>query len=203
MIGPETPLILGSRSPRRAEILAGLGVPFEVVAAEIDETPNSAESVDGYIERVVDDKARATAELLGRREHGVRLVADTLVTVDGLILGKPGSEEGAVAMLERLCGRSHTVLTRYRVDTAAGLSLARTVRSQVHFRGASRSELEAYARSGEGLDKAGAYAIQGLGAFLVERLDGSYTAVVGLPACELVADLLALGALSRFPLPPR
>ncbi|HSC87027.1 MAG TPA: nucleoside triphosphate pyrophosphatase [Polyangiaceae bacterium] len=214
MIGTARPLILGSSSPRRAEILTTLGLPFEVRVASVDEQVRPAEAPHEYIERIVDEKANAIAALGSIAESGapasaqvlepvssrVRLVADTLVTRAGRIYGKPVDKADALVMLEGLVGTSHEVMTRYRLDLPGGTSWARTVTSQVHFRSASRAELERYVDSGEGLDKAGAYAIQGLGSFLVERLDGSYGAVVGLPACELVADLLALGALTAFPL---
>jgi septum formation protein len=122
-------------------------------------------------------------------------------------VGKPADIAEAVVTLNRLVGRTHTVLTRYLL--AAGLRdarwplqeplLARTVQSEVKLRAATQQEVHGYAASGEGLDKAGAYAAQGLGAFLVESVSGSYTNVVGLPVCELVSDLQALGLLQSFP----
>ncbi|HTV18705.1 MAG TPA: Maf family protein, partial [Polyangiaceae bacterium] len=130
-------------------------------------------------------------------------VADTTVVIDDQILGKPADVAEAVATLSRLVGRSHEVFTRYaigRAEPGAGALLgARTVRTEVRLRRASAAEVDAYARTGEGLDKAGAYAAQGIGTFLVEGVTGSYSNVVGLPACELVSDLTALGLLQGFP----
>ena len=131
------------------------------------------------------------------------LVADTTVVIDGQILGKPADAADAVAILSRLVGRSHDVFTCYaigRAEPGEGALLAtRTVHTEVRLRRASAAEVEAYARTGEGLDKAGAYAAQGIGTFLVEGVTGSYSNVVGLPACELVSDLTRLGLLAGFP----
>jgi septum formation protein len=128
------------------------------------------------------------------------LVADTSVTLDGEILGKPLDAADAERMLSTLCGREHRVLTRYALCLTDGsLQRTRTVATRVWLRTASLAEIRGYARTGEGLDKAGAYAVQGHGAFLVERIDGSYTNVVGLPACEVVLDLGASGLLGPYP----
>ena len=151
------------------------------------------------------------------------VVADTTVVLDDTIVGKPADVEEAIVTLTRLVGRTHTVLTRYAIaagreaahaapspaapalgaPSLAGPSppslLARTVQTEVTLRAATRQEVHGYAHTGEGLDKAGAYAAQGLGAFLVEGVTGSYTNVVGLPVCELVSDLQALGLLRGFP----
>src|SRR5262249_49056947 len=150
-----------------------------------------------YVERIVVDKLTAVARALDERAalSGV-LVADTTVVVDGEILGKPRDAEDAVALLSRIVGRTHVVVTRYAVSVPgepARPALARTVESRVMMRLATRAAIERYAATGEGLDKAGAYAAQGVGTFLISRIDGSFTNVVGLPACEVVEDLLALG----------
>ena len=125
------------------------------------------------------------------------------MVIDDQILGKPADAADAVAILSRLVGRSHDVFTRYAIGRAepgeGALLAARTVRTEVRLRRASAAEVEAYARTGEGLDKAGAYAAQGIGSFLVEGVTGSYSNVVGLPACELVSDLTRLGLLAGFP----
>jgi septum formation protein len=124
------------------------------------------------------------------------------VVIDGDILGKPEGASGAVRLLERIVGRTHTVYTRYALSLASAPAVAaaaRTVATDVTLRPASTDELARYAASGEGLDKAGAYAAQGLGAFLIERIVGSYSNVVGLPACEVVLDLRELGLLGPFP----
>jgi len=199
MFGPAKPMVLGSRSPRRAEILTTLGLDFRVVAPNVDEGVRVGEEPAAYVERVVDAKAQALESLLGAEPRAAVLVADTLVTLDGRIFGKPADAAAAFEMLSVLSGRAHTVMTRYKLATPSGATRARTVSSTVYFREASSEELRAYAESGEGLDKAGAYALQGLGSFLVERLDGSYSGVIGLPACELVRDLTELGLAREFP----
>ena len=202
MITTETPLVLGSASPRRSEILRGLGVPIRVCPADVEETVRASESPLRYIERIVADKLGAVAgKARGEPCAGV-LVADTIVVVDGEVLGKPVDMADAERLLAKLAGRGHTVYTRYAISKYSELGIAavtRTVESRVTMRAAAPAELARYAATGEGLDKAGAYAIQGIGAFLVERIDGSYSNVVGLPACEVVVDLLRVGLLREFP----
>jgi septum formation protein len=130
------------------------------------------------------------------------VVADTIVVLGDSVLGKPRDVDEAEETLKRLAGRTHRVLTRYAVSVSPDserVRVARTVESDVTIRAAAPAELRAYAETGEGLDKAGAYAAQGIGSFLVERISGSYTNVVGLPTCELVMDLRALGLLVAFP----
>ena len=194
------PLVLGSASPRRREILGSLGIPCVVVPAAVDESTAPGEKPRDYLERVVTLKRRAVLEALAGRAAGAVLVADTSVTLGDEIFGKPADAAEAERMLERLSGREHVVFTRYALSAPDGGALReRTVASRVWLRTATREELRGYAASGEGFDKAGAYAVQGLGAFLIERIDGSYTNVVGLPACELVQDLTAGGWLEHFP----
>jgi septum formation protein len=200
IVSAEKPLILGSASPRRREILTGLGLPIFVLPADVDESVRAGEAPGAYLERIVGDKLARVTERLGEREGSAVLVADTSVIVDDDILGKPSDVADAERLLTRLCGRMHRVLTRYAIGLPGGvLVTARTVVTEVWLRAASADEISAYARSGEGLDKAGAYAAQGVGAFLVERLNGSYTNVVGLPACEVVLDLKQHGLLGPFP----
>jgi septum formation protein len=199
-ISQEYPLILGSRSPRRAQILAELRIPFVVRPAAADESVLSRDLPGGYLERVVRNKLEAVLAA-NIEERAALLVADTIVVVDDRIVGKPDDPDGAFELLCALAGREHTVMTRYALTrTQKSEPLAqRTVTSRVTMRQASRDELRRYADSGEGLDKAGAYAVQGLGAFLIARIDGSYTNVVGLPACELVQDLSAVDLLGPYP----
>lgn len=204
------PLLLGSASPRRSELLRRLGLPFLTLAPEVDEALAADEAPDAYLERVVAAKLRAVAEAWGRRsdvrapQPAAILVADTSVILEQRVLGKPADAAEARAMLAALSGRSHRVATRFALGALDGRVLgARTVSTTVWFRAARDHELDAYADSGEGLDKAGAYAVQGLGSFLVERIDGSWDAVVGLPSAELVTLLLELGVLERFPRVPR
>jgi septum formation protein len=199
-VSADRPLVLGSASPRRREILTGLGLPLVVLPADIDESVRPHETAGHYLERIVDDKLRAVTSRLEERPFAAVLVADTSVVIDEEILGKPRDTADAVRVLSLLCGRVHRVLTRYAIGRPDGVRIvARTVTTEVMLRAASAEEISAYARSGEGLDKAGAYAAQGKGSFLVERLNGSYTNVVGLPACEVVLDLKQHGLLGPFP----
>ena len=203
MICPDRPLVLGSASPRRQQLLQGLGIPIRVVPGNVEETERPGESPEAYLERVVADKlGEVASQLDGCRDFAGLLVADTIVVIDDKILGKPGSEADACALLGLLVGRTHRVDTRYAVARAERPSLevvSRTVKSYVTLRPASDDEVRRYARTGEGLDKAGAYAAQGIGAFLIERIEGSYTNVVGLPTCEVVLDLRHTGLLENFP----
>jgi septum formation protein len=201
MISAETPLVLGSASPRRRDILSGLGIAIRVAPADIPEHLQEGEDALGYVSRIVQEKLAAVAARLDAPLSGV-LVADTIVVIDGSVLGKPVDVADAERLLRRIAGKTHTVYTRYAIslpDSPAVAAVARTVATEVSLRAASPEELARYAASGEGLDKAGAYAAQGLGAFLIERIVGSYSNVVGLPACEVVLDLRALGLIEHFP----
>lgn len=199
-ISERSPLVLGSASPRRREILTNLRIPLCVRPADVPEEVHSGETATAFIERIAGDKLAGTALRARGEGAAALLVADTIVVVDGDILNKPSDQDDAERLLGRIVGRSHVVFTRYAIGAPDGSLLrARTVESEVWLRAASAAEIRAYARTGEGLDKAGAYAIQGIGAFLIERIQGSYTNVVGLPACEVVSDLLALGLLESFP----
>jgi septum formation protein len=203
MISDSLPLLLGSQSPRRKDILESLRIPFSVLPADVPEHVESGEAPEAYVERIVDAKLAGVARRLSAapRPLSAILVADTIVVLGASILGKPRDIEDAVLLLSNLCGRTHRVITRYAIARAPfdRATLARSVRTEVSLRAASREQIRRYAASGEGLDKAGAYAAQGLGAFLVERVEGSYTNVVGLPAAELVADLSSLGLLGEYP----
>jgi septum formation protein len=205
------PLLLGSASPRRRDILSSLRLPFVVLAADIVEDVLAGETPGPYLERIALAKLDAIWARLEREglppaaPNGLSavLVADTTVVIDGAIVGKPADTADAVAILARLVGRTHEVFTRYALGRAergqGAVLVARTVRTEVRLRSATPREVHAYARTGEGLDKAGAYAAQGIGAFLVEGVTGSYSNVVGLPACELVRDLTELGLVEIFP----
>lgn len=202
VIGELTPLLLGSASPRRRDILTGLGLAIHVLPADVVEDVLPGEAPLAYLERVVQDKLSAVAARSAGLTFAAVLVADTSVVLGQRILGKPRDVAEAEELLSLLVGRTHVVYTRYAIATAAnpGAALcARTVASQVTMRQASAEEVRRYAATKEGLDKAGAYAVQGIGTFLIERIDGSYSNVVGLPACELVSDLLQNGLLARFP----
>jgi len=171
-------LLLASRSPRRAELLTRLGLAFEIHAADVDETPRPGEAPAAYVERLAVAKARAAA-----RAGALSLGADTAVIADERILGKPADRGDAAAMLASLAGRSHTVMTGVAV-CAGQHTRSLCVTTQVHFRAIEPWEAEAYASTGEGLDKAGGYGIQGIGGIFVQSICGSYSAVVGLPLAE-------------------
>ena len=177
------PLILASASPRRARYLRMLGLDFEVVPSGVAEHPRGSESPEGHVERLAGEKARAVA---ARRAGSLVLGGDTVVVFRGEILGKPGTREEAVEMLLRLEGRSHDVYSGLALvgqdgEVSSGVSVTR-----VTFRGLAPEEVEAYVDTGEPMDKAGSYGIQGLGASLVERLEGDYFTVAGLPVPLLV-----------------
>lgn len=179
-------LILASGSPRRRDFLAELGIAFEVRVTDIDETPLSGEQPVDFVARLAREKAQAV-DLPGAWV----LAADTVVAVDGEILGKPGDAEEASAMLMRLSGRWHEVWTGFSLcRQATGELYTQTVRTRVRFLELTPELCRAYVRTGEPLDKAGAYGIQGKGCFLVSEISGSYTNVVGLPMAEVLEALL-------------
>jgi septum formation protein len=189
-------IVLASASPRRRELLAAAGLEFDVDPVDVDETRLPDEPPEAYVERVACDKAR-TAAL--RHPGRVVLAADTAVLIDGDLLGKPGGDVEATRMLRRLSGRAHQVLTGVAV-MRDGETWSAVERTSVLMASLSDAEIRWYVASGEAADKAGAYAIQGLGALFVERIDGNYSNVVGLPLpltrrlfAELGFDLLALG----------
>ncbi|MCG8294595.1 Maf family protein [Pseudomonas entomophila] len=179
-------LYLASGSPRRRELLTQIGVPFVVVSAPIDETPLPDEAPAAYVERLA--QAKAVAGFTQTDGTGVVLGADTTVVLDGNILGKPENREQALAMLGDLSKREHQVLTAVAV-TDGQRSLSCCVATTVRFRTISFEEALRYWASGEPQDKAGGYAIQGLGAVFVSGIEGSYSSVVGLPLSE-TAELL-------------
>jgi len=204
MIDAAHPLLLGSASPRRREILATLGVPLVVASAPIDESARDGEPPLDYLARVTRSKLAAVARLPEASLCGALLVADTTVILDDRPLGKPADAAEARAMLRALSGRAHHVSTCFAVSAPADPARPvhqETVTSRVVFRALDEDEIAGYAATGEGLDKAGAYAIQGIGAFAVARVEGSYSNVVGLPACEVISALRGAGMLARFPLP--
>lgn len=184
---PSSQIILASRSPRRAELLAAAGIPFEVLAADIDETPREGEDPAAYVERLAIEKARA---VLALRPGAVVLAADTTVTIDGLILGKPVDEQEATEMLQRLRGRVHEVFTGVALADAASVQSA-VERTLVWFSLMTDEDISWYVASGEPVDRAGAYAIQGLASRFIPRIEGSYSNVVGLPVA-LVSSILKL-----------
>lgn len=186
--------MLASGSPRRRQLLEMLRIPFTVIVPDVDEHVRPGESPEHYVTRLSRAKAEAVA---ARAPAEVILAADTTVVLDGVIFGKPESRADAVAMLSRLQGRTHEVMTAVAVMRDGELAQAFDV-SRVTFRAVDEATLAAYVATGEPLDKAGAYAIQGLGAPLIERVDGDFFGVMGLPL-RLALDLLArFGRPYRF-----
>ena len=184
-----SPLIcLASASPRRRELLASIDVPVEVCPVDIDETPLPGEAAEAYVLRLAEEKARAGAALGPLPTLG----SDTAVVCDGTILGKPRNRDEAASMLRALSGRAHEVLTAVAVTGPVGL-LSTCVASRVTMREIAEEEIAAYWATGEPADKAGGYAIQGRGAMFVARLEGSHSAVVGLPLYETAALLSRQG----------
>ena len=181
------PLILASASPRRAELLRQIGVRFEACLPNVDESRPPEESVHDYVRRLAQSKAAA-----GHRPGRLTLGADTAVVLDGTVLGKPWDESDGVAMLEKLGGRTHSVLTGVCL-TDGETAKTRVVATEVTFKPISRQLATAYWRTGEGADKAGGYGIQGIGSIFVARIEGSYSAVVGLPLAETEQLLNAFG----------
>lgn len=188
-------VVLASGSPRRRELLQGLGIDFSVRPADLDESLLPGETPDTHVKRLAREKAAH------RSEPGeLVLAADTVVVLDGQVLGKPRDPSEARTMLGRLAGRRHTVLSGVAlVDGETGRSANGIARTEVQIGPMSPTEIRWYVDTGEPLDKAGAYAIQGLGAIFVEAIDGNYTNVVGLPIpltrslfAELDHDLVGL-----------
>jgi len=186
--GPRPTILLASQSPRRRALLEQIGLRPQVVAVEIDEAVRPGESAEDYVRRLAQAKARAA----GGAGRALILGADTAVVVDDRILGKPEGRQGALEMLALLSGRAHRVLSGVAV-VGGGRQDCRLSVSHVHFRATTAQERIAYWESGEGADKAGAYAIQGRGAIFIEHLEGSYSGVMGLPLFETAALLTAAG----------
>jgi len=188
------PIVLASGSPRRKQLLEMLRIPFRVIPPDVDEHVLAGEQADAYVTRL----SRVKAEAVAARAPGeVILAADTTVALRGKIFEKPTSPQNAVEMLEQLQGQTHKVLTAVAVAENGRLEQALDV-TRVTFRRADHATLEEYVATGEPLDKAGAYAIQGLGAPLIERVEGDFFGVMGLPL-RLALDLLAkFGRPYRF-----
>ena len=183
-----TRIILASRSPRRVELLRQIGIAPEVMPADIDETVQAGESPERYVLRMAREKALAIAA----REEAIVLGADTSVVLGERIFGKPASETEAIGMLRALSGRTHRVLSGVAV-AVAGRVESRLSCSEVTFRKLDDEEIHRYWRSGEPTDKAGGYAVQGLGAVFIESIRGSYSGIMGLPLFETAALLAAVG----------
>lgn len=182
-----TPLVLASQSPRRKELLTVLGIPFTVVPSSIDEVPLPGETPETFVVRIAREKCK---EVASRVSQSVVLSADTVVTIDGEILGKPAGEQDAVRMLRKLSGRDHWVYTavcvvnQVKQETLEGLD-----RTRVWFDRLDDAQIHDYVRRENVLDKAGAYAIQGYAGVFIPKIEGNYFNVVGLPL-PLVNNLL-------------
>lgn len=198
---PPADLVLASASPRRRELLEQVGVHYRVAVADIDETPLAGEDPAAYVARLALAKARAVLAQAG----GLPVLgADTTVVIDGEVLGKPRDAVDAAAMLARLSGREHRVLTAVALVQFDALwderKAVRVSDTRVRFRRLTDAVIARYVASGEPMDKAGAYGIQGLGGALVARIEGSYTGVVGLPLGETI-DLLDAFSVPYWRLP--
>jgi septum formation protein len=207
-------LILASASPRRRELLERLGLTLKIAPVDLDETPRDAERAGDYVRRVAAAKCDAAVAALPDDPRPLTVLgADTIVDVDGEILGKPRDADHARSMLARLAGRRHDVTTAYRIWRRAGAGspgggaaaggaariIDRAVTTAVSLRLLRPAEIEAYVSNGEWQGKAGGYAVQGIAAAFVTELRGSHSNVIGLPLAEVIGDLMAAGALVEYP----
>lgn len=191
-------IVLASASPRRRELFERLGLIFTVIPSTVDESLLKGEAPEDHVIRLSREKALEVASRPGQAGRWF-IGSDTVVVRDCAILGKPENAAEATAMLASLSGRSHRVISGYAIhDRETNRTLADAVVTHVFFKELTAREIEGYIASGEPFDKAGAYAIQGLGSFMIPRIEGSYTNVVGLPLCEVLAALEEAGALHLF-----
>ena len=187
-------LILASSSPRRQQFLRELGLDFRVEVVEIDESCHEGESPEKAVIRLAEEKAACVAR---KFPNACVLAADTVVVIDDEILGKPGSPAEAEAMLMRLSGRWHEVWSGFSIQKVEGLlHVQQAIRTQVLFRELSEELCRAYVLTGEPLDKAGSYGLQGRGGFLVEQIKGSYSNVIGLPVAQVIDIMLQYGIIT-------
>ncbi|HZV63039.1 MAG TPA: Maf family protein [Methylophilaceae bacterium] len=189
-----SPIYLASRSPRRAELLQQIGVQFSVLPPDVDESELEHESPADYVLRLAKTKAEACMAVLVQQNKAIRpvLAADTTVSIDRKILGKPQDEADAHAMLTLMSGKRHQVLTALAIATPQGIVTSLSV-TQVEMAVLTANEIETYIRSGEPFDKAGAYGIQGLASTFIKRIEGSYSGVMGLPIYETAQLLRSAG----------
>lgn len=194
-------LVLASGSPRRRDILEQLGVRFRVEVSGIDETLLAGEQPAQHVQRLARDKGREVRDRLrSAPDRPCILSADTVVLLDAAVFGKPTDEADALRMLRALSGRTHRVLTGLALCDVAGAFEAASVHTtEVTFRALDEATMRGYVESGEARDKAGSYAIQGLGSGLVRAISGSYTNVVGMPAAETLELLQRAGVLLSWP----
>jgi septum formation protein len=193
-----SPLILASKSPRRRYLLEQAGLEFSVIPSNIDESRMPRSSPEAYVRILSEAKADSVSQKYPEKWV---IGADTIVLNNGDILGKPESKDDARTMLQRLSGQTHQVLTGYTiVCKAKNKKFSETVKTDVRFKYLSDEEIDWYIHTGEPFGKAGSYAIQGIGTFLVKSIHGSYTNVVGLPVCEVIEFLIKEGII-RTPRP--
>ena len=198
-ISEDSPLVLASASPRRKQLLRQIRIPFRTITSRANEDLLSR---DPFMNARLLAKAKADA-VIEKCEDRWILSADTIVVLGREVLGKPANEDQAFSMLGQLSGREHRVITGfYLVPPDSKNFHSEAVMTRVTFKALTEREILGYITTGEPFGKAGSYGIQGIGAFLVKRISGSYTNVVGLPLCALVNALLATGALKEFPIPP-
>ncbi len=199
MITKKTPLILASASPRRKMLLSSIKLPFRVVASKVKEDCFPDEPVKTTM-HLAEKKA---LDVYTENEPLWVLGADTLVAVNDTVLGKPCSRNDAIHMLSLLSGRKHMVVTGFCIINPFGIAVhSEAVKTDVFIKKLDSNEITNYVNTKEPFDKAGAYAIQGIGSFMVEGICGSYTNVVGLPIPQVINALVSLGALKHFPLSP-
>ena len=195
-IDEKHPLVLASASPRRTRLLSQMGIPHRVVVSRVDEN-GRVESPEAFCRNLAYLKAKNVGS---REEVSWILGADTIVVIGSKVLGKPVNHEDAQRMLSLLSGKDHQVITGFCVLNPAGvIAHSESVTTTVRFKPLSEEEIAGYIGTREPFGKAGAYAIQGVGAFMVESISGSYTNVVGLPMCALIKALTQCGALKSFP----
>jgi len=196
-ISKDYPLILASSSPRRRILLSGLGIPFKVLPSQIKGEENDKNKPEKFATGLAIKKAR---NVYLRTKDGWVLGADTIVVLNENIIGKPNDYEDAKRMLRYLSGKEHIVITGFCILNPSGeIAHIESVKTKVKIRELSEEEIEAYLNTKEPFDKAGAYAVQGIGAFMIKSINGSYTNVVGLPLCELITALKKIKALKAFP----
>ncbi len=184
-------IVLASSSPRRRQLLEGIGLEFKVDATYSPEDLETGLDAAEMARKLSLDKAKLAA---ARNPNAIVIAADTIGVLEGQIIGKPNTEDDARNMLRRMQGKCHTVITGYSIiDSDTLLTVTRSVETKVCFRELSQADIEAYVHTGEPMDKAGAYGIQGLGALLVERIDGDYFNVIGLPLSDLAQALKRFG----------
>ena len=186
-------LILASASPRRQELLRSVGLKFKIIPAHINENGLAGESPRQHVKRLAREKAMVIAK---QYPEAWVLGADTIVVIDGIVLGKPENKTQARKMLQKLSGREHKVFTGFTIaHVAAEIYRTKVIQSAVQFKTISPKEMDWYVASDEPYDKAGGYAVQGQGAYFIRSIRGSYTNVIGLPLCEVLEELKYCGTI--------